>query len=306
MEIEKDFYFLEVHKKGVVDSSSIIAIRDSRGLTCVETGCGGEENIKQTLALFEKEGLNISDIHTVIISHTHADHMGAIGFFKDLIPHITIIDHEIDAPVLQDSTLLYGIYDVDLIPKYFPGQTFDILEFYRGLCHISEVKPDKIVIEGDRIECGAYVLEVLYTPGHHLGHISLYEKNHGILFVGDMLGMGVPFYTPSSGGVTGYLESIQKYRALGARLIIPSHGALIENTEETLNKAEEKVKNREVRLLEAIASHPKTFHELLPELFQDTFFHVFPGTAMLESHLIKLENEGKIIKKEERYFSAGQ
>jgi len=307
MEIKKDFYFLEVHKKGVVDSSSIIAIRDSKGLTCVEIGGGGEENIKQTQSLFEKEGLDILDIHTVIISHTHADHMGAIAFFKDMIPHMTIIDHEIDAPFLKENTLLNGAFDVDLVPKYFPGEKFDIMEFYKELCPISEAEPDKTVVEGDFIECGDYCFYVIHTPGHHPGHISLVENNHGILFVGDMLGLEIPFYTPSSGGVSGYLESIKKYREVGARsiaplLIIPSHGALIENQEELLDTVVNKVKKREVRLLEALKSGPKSFTELLPEMFRHAYQHMFPGAAILASHLLKLEKEGIVVKAGEKYF----
>ena len=306
MEIQKDFYFLEVHKKGVVDSSSIIAIRDSKGLTSIEIGGGGEENIRQTVSLFEKEGLNILDIHTIIISHTHADHMGAIAYFKDLIPQLTIINHEVDAPFLEDNTLLNGAFDVGLVSKYFPGERFDIMEFYRELCPISEAKSDKIVVEGDTVECGDYCFEIIHTPGHHPGHISLYEENHGILFVGDMLGMEVPFYTPSSGGVTGYLESIKKYRAVVARCIvplriIPSHGALIENPDELLDKVENKIEMREARLLEALKGEPKTFTELLPGMFRHEYQYKFPGSAILTSHLIKLEKEGRIVQEGERY-----
>lgn len=304
MEIQKDFYFLEVHKKGVVDSSSMIAIRDSKGLTCVEIGGGGEENIKQTLSLFEKEGLNVLDIHTIIISHTHADHMGAIAYFKDLIPQLMIINHEIDAPFLEDNTLLNGVFDVDLVSKYFPGEIFDIMEFYRELCPISEAKSDKTVVEGDMIQCGDYCFEIIHTPGHHPGHISLYEQNHGILFVGDMLGMEVPFYTPSSGGVLGYLASIRKYHSVKSKLIIPSHGALIENPPEMLNKAENKVKKREVRLLESLKGKPKRFTEILPEMFRHEYQHKFPGAAILTSHLVKLEKEGQVFKEDETYFAS--
>jgi len=307
MEIKKDLYFLEVHKKGIVDSSSIIAIRDSTGLICVEIGGGGDENIKQTRTLFEKEGLNILDIHTVIISHTHADHMGAIAYFKDLIPDLTIMDHEIDAPYLEDNTLLNGAFDTHLVSTYFPGEKFDIMEFYKELCPISEATPDKTVVEGDQIECGEYCFNVIHTPGHHPGHMSLVEGNHAILFVGDMLGMEVPFYTPSSGGVSGYLESLKKYRAAAANctepiVIIPSHGALIQSSEDILDAVENKVKKREIRLLEALKQGPKRFTELLPEMFRHEFQFKFPGAGILSSHLLKLEEEERIVQEEERYF----
>jgi hypothetical protein len=122
-----------------------------------------------------------------------------------------------------------------------------------------------------------------------------------------MLGMEIPFYTPSSGGVSGYLESLKKYRAAAANcidplIIIPSHGALIQNSEEILDTVERKVKKREIRLLEALESGPKGFTQLLPEMFRHEYQYRFPGAAILASHLLKLEEEGQITKEQDRYF----
>jgi glyoxylase-like metal-dependent hydrolase (beta-lactamase superfamily II) len=306
MQLYKDFYYLKVNKSGVVDSSSIVAIRDPEGLVCIEIGGGGEQNIRQTIALFEQDGLKVSDIHTIIITHTHADHMGSIAHFKRLIPDLKIMDHEVDAPYLQDNTLLNGIFDSDLVARLFPGNSFDILEFYSNFCPISEAKPDKTLLEGDRLAFGDYLLEVIHTPGHHPGHISLYERNRGAIFVGDMLGMEVPFYTPSSGGVEGYLASMEKYLMLKPTLIIPSHGDLIENSQETIEAAERKVNRREQRMLEALGDSPRTFHELLPELFRSTLQHMFPGAAILASHLAKLKKEGAVEEQDGCYRLSGR
>lgn len=301
MEIHEGIHFLQVEKRGVVDSSNIVAVRDAKGLTCFEIGGGGEENIRQTRRLFEEEGLDVSNIHTIIVSHTHADHMGAIAHFRERIPGLTVVDHELDAPFLQDCTLLNRIFDADLVPIYFPDKRLDILEFYETFCPISEARPDRTVVEGDRLACGRYVFEVLHTPGHHPGHISLYERDLGMLYVGDMVGLEVPFYTPSSGGLTGYLRSIEKYQALDAKLIVPSHGDLIEAPREALENVAAKVRRREERLLDALADGSKTFHELLPVLFRNPGGHMFPGAAILASHLEKLQEDGTVVEEEGRY-----
>jgi glyoxylase-like metal-dependent hydrolase (beta-lactamase superfamily II) len=292
MKVCEDLHFLKVEKKGVVDTSSLMVIRDREGLSCIEVGGGGEENIRQTLTLFEQEGLNVADLHTAIISHTHADHMGAIAHFREQIPGLIVVDHEVDAPYLEDNRLLNRAFDADLVAEHFPGKRFDILEFYAAFCPISETSPDKTVREGDVLTCGAYAFEVIHTPGHHPGHISLYERNEKILFVGDMVGMEVPFYTPSSGGVQGYLASMEKYLALEVGLIIPSHGDLVENAREVIEGAIGKVNRREERLLNALEGPPKTFNEFLPELFRNPGQHMFPGAAILASHLEKLKEDG--------------
>jgi glyoxylase-like metal-dependent hydrolase (beta-lactamase superfamily II) len=292
MEILRDVHFLKVPKSGIIDSSNIVVIRDADGLACVDIGGGGEPNIRQTQRLFEAEGLRISEIHTVLISHTHADHMGAIGHFRDLVPGMTVVDHEADAPFLRDNRLLNGIFDAELVARHFPGTRFDILEFYRNFCPISETRPDRTVVEGDVLEWGEFVFEVIHTPGHHPGHISLFERTHRDLFVGDMLGVEVPFYTPHSGGVEAYLASLDKYRALEPARIIPSHGDLIEEPAQAIEEAAGKVLRRQERLCEALKAGPRTLRELVTEVVRSPSQQAFPGVAIVASHLAKLANEG--------------
>jgi glyoxylase-like metal-dependent hydrolase (beta-lactamase superfamily II) len=57
-----------------------------------------------------------------------------------------------------------------------------------------EVRPvpkDAIVIvnEGSRIEAGGRTLDVAYTPGHASHHVSYFNADTGIAFVGDMAGI---------------------------------------------------------------------------------------------------------------------
>jgi len=301
MEIIKNCYFLKVEKTGFVDSSSILAFRDEKGLTCIEIGGGGQKNISQTLALFERQGLNISDTYRIIISHTHADHMGAIAHFRKMIPGLVVIDHEADASFLQDNTLLNRAFDADLVARYFPGHRFDVMEFYEAFCPISEAIPDQAVTEGDTLACGDFSLEVIHTPGHHPGHISLYAREQGMLFVGDMVGMEVPFYTPSSGGASGYLQSMEKYLALEVSCIIPSHGDLIDNPKEAVAAAGNKVKGREERLLSSLKAGAKSFTDLMPALFRSSDQYMFPGACILASHLEKLKEEGRVVQEGDIY-----
>jgi len=306
LKLQEDLFLLKVEKLGFVDSSSILAIRDSRGLVCVEIGGGGPENIRRTRDLFEADGLDVSDIHTVIVSHTHADHMGAIGHFRAANPGMVVVDHAIDAPFLQENALLNGIFDTALIPRHFPGQRMDVLEFYATFCPISETTPDRTVKEGDTLACGPYTFRVIHTPGHHPGPISLFEPGLRLLFVGDMLGQEVPFYTPSAGGTTGYMESLRKFRALNPELVVPSHGDLIRDAAAAVQAAAKRVVRREERVLEALAGGPRTLRELLPALFRSEGQFVFPGTAILAAHLQKLTGEGRIIEDEQtRYHLTG-
>jgi glyoxylase-like metal-dependent hydrolase (beta-lactamase superfamily II) len=52
---------------------------------------------------------------------------------------------------------------------------------------IEKFSIDKTLNGGEIIDSGNYKLEIIQTPGHTLGGISLYEKKHKILFSGDTI-----------------------------------------------------------------------------------------------------------------------
>jgi len=62
-----------------------------------------------------------------------------------------------------------------------------------GLDAPSSPEPDIELAEGDTIKFGTHTFEVLFTPGHTIGHVSFYERSVGVIFDGDVLfagGMG--------------------------------------------------------------------------------------------------------------------
>lgn len=302
MELFPGFFYFNVKKENFVDSSSIMAIKDSDGVSCIEVGGGGKENINKTIGHLDSAGITIRDIHTAIISHSHADHMGAIAHFKSINPDIRIVNHKLDSPYMENNHLLNEIFESHEIQRYFPEKLFDVIEFYKLFCPISEAKTDIKVNDGNVILCGDYSFHVIHTPGHHPGHISLYEKDLKVLFAGDMVGMDVPFYNNISGGVSGFIESLKTFNRLSIDLIIPSHGNLIYNPYEIINKIISKLQRREERILNALLDGPKCFSDLLPVLFRDENFYAFPGVGILSSHLDKLKKDNMVIEDRDNYI----
>jgi hydroxyacylglutathione hydrolase len=56
-----------------------------------------------------------------------------------------------------------------------------------GLRAVSSPQPDRLVNDGDVLSVGHDTFQVLYTPGHSPGSISLYNGNAKSVFVGDVL-----------------------------------------------------------------------------------------------------------------------
>jgi hydroxyacylglutathione hydrolase len=105
---------------------------------------------------------------TVIASHLHFDHVGALGRFDK-----TAL---LDAPSLRararDSPLSLERYEFLGFADRLPEPTFHVDEWWA---------PDSI------IELGSRRLRVLATPGHTSTSVSLYDESRHELFVGDFI-----------------------------------------------------------------------------------------------------------------------
>ena len=114
------------------------------------------------------------------------------------------------------------------------------------------------------------------------------------MFPGDLVGPIPAWYTPASGGVTAYLESLDKLEALGAELILPSHGDAIEQPADAIRRIRSMLLERESALLELLSNGARSFSELNRRSFANPSVQFFPGWGITESHLLKLERDGTI------------
>ncbi|RYD03972.1 hypothetical protein N752_17980 [Desulforamulus aquiferis] len=131
---------------------------------CSETGESavidpGDE-VERILERLSQQGLKNT---AIILTHGHADHIGAVGQLKKAT----------NAPVMihsQDGTML----------------TNPALNLSSWLGEQLAFKPaDRLLEDGDQIQVGNLILDVIHTPGHTPGGICL--KVGGQVFTGDTL-----------------------------------------------------------------------------------------------------------------------
>lgn len=147
----------------------IIWDEESRKAAVIDPG-GDFEELK---TFIENNGLNVEYI---ILTHGHADHIGAVAEVKEYF-NAKIMIHEDDYEMLKKSEMNYSSQ--------------------MGYKRI-EIEADKKLYHGEVIKVSNISLEIIHTPGHTKGSICIKCENK--IFSGDTLFAGSIGRTDLEGG----------------------------------------------------------------------------------------------------------
>ncbi len=126
---------------------------------------GGD--VDKVLATVEQLGLTVERI---LLTHGHIDHAGGAAALRDALPGIPL-----EGPDERDAFLLDDLETA--------GRRF-------GIEDARNVRPDRFLAEGDRLQLGSLVFDVLHCPGHTPGHLVYVDSASKVAIVGDVLFQG--------------------------------------------------------------------------------------------------------------------
>ena len=153
---------------------------------------------------------------TAVATHIHWDHIGSHRYFPDFYAHGAELDWLNGSFPLPPETVRDMVVDRCDLPEGFDVSTYTM---FQGT-------PTRVLQDGDIIDIGGRVIEVLHTPGHSPGHMCFWEEASGYLFTGDLVYKDMLFaYYPSTDPAT-YLASLEKIAALPAKQVFPAHHSL--------------------------------------------------------------------------------
>jgi glyoxylase-like metal-dependent hydrolase (beta-lactamase superfamily II) len=289
-----------------LDHVHCYAIEDPEGWTIIDCGLGSPETDaawREALA-----GLGNPKVRRVVITHYHADHLGASA------PLVELTGAEEIVQGLDDLASAERSFGSERDPfetgEYLRacGMPGELIEAWLGSSFLTQtqlVPPTRLVEEGDHVEIAGVPFEILVMRGHADGHIVLYDERHGRLFGGDVLLQRI---TPNVGAwqdsrpdpLTDYLETLRRLQELGPRIIYPGHRGLIENASE---RAAETAVHHAVRLdrtMAVLATGAQTPYAVSMGLWpRDLGMHERRfAVAEALAHLIRLRTEGRAVELE--------
>ena len=175
-----------------------------------------------------RTGVDPARIRYVINSHCDWDHHGGNGAVRDLVPAAALCCHELDRPLIEDADLLFASrYDelaADGITE--PAQTRLFVA-----ANTRQVPMDLGLSGGERFCLGSgWSVDLLHTPGHSRGHVSIYDPRSRSAVVGDaVLGSAVPLadgrpaFPPTYRYLDTYLATIQRLQGIAPDRLLTAH-----------------------------------------------------------------------------------
>jgi len=161
-------------------------------------------DIPRILALLAKHQLTVKQI---VITHAHIDHIASAQSLKQI----------------TGAPILYNKNDLPLVAM------MDVQAGWLNLAVRPVPPPAHSPADGEKVSVSGIDGEVIYTPGHTEGSISLYIPKEGLLLAGDTLFAGGVGRTDMPGGNYGKLLTSIRERLLplpDATVVIPGHGEM--------------------------------------------------------------------------------
>lgn len=262
--------------KGMSGETNAYIVKGSEGSILVDTGWDSPEGLSAFIKGMEWDRLKLSDIRQIVVTHIHPDHFGLASKLKELCG-AKIATHRIEAGLIDlryvNSEELTRQVRMELasygVPQAESAEFIEASQWMRDL--VSPEAPEVILDEGDEISNGSFKFEVMRTPGHSPGHISLYEPTKGLFLCGDFVLYDVIPHVglhPQSGDnpLGDYLNSLKKIENLKVSFILPGHGPVFNSLKLRVDEIVQHCEQRDKDIIRALGGDLKTVYQAAVEI----------------------------------------
>ena len=154
-------------------------IIEDKGLTLIDTGY--KNSMNKIVTAIKKAGRNPDDIKQIILTHCHPDHAGSAAAISKIF-NVPVYAHAEEALLIEKG--ISGRLPMHLTPGFINWMVY-CLFIKNSPKHNEPLEIAEKLIDNDVLPV-AGGLQIIHTPGHSAGHISLLLKNEGVLIAGDI------------------------------------------------------------------------------------------------------------------------
>jgi glyoxylase-like metal-dependent hydrolase (beta-lactamase superfamily II) len=182
-------------------------------------------------------------IGAILITHTHRDHSPGAKLLQTRTgaPIFGCAPHKAARPLLSDEI---NLLDASADHAY---------------------RPQRILLEGERVEVGDHAFIAIETPGHTINHLAFEWVGSGMVFSGDhVMAWSTSIVAPPDGAMGPYLASLEKFIARGGdQLYWPGHGGPVVEPQRFTRALLSHRRQREAQIIATLKRQPAYIPELV-------------------------------------------
>ena len=200
-----------------------------KNLTLIDTGFTGSAPL--IIDFIHKLGRRPDEVSLIILTHNHLDHTGGLEKLRQVMT-ANVAAHKDDV-FIPEKTIPYPAGNVVGLLLRTPGLSSFRRKFVIGADGVDRV------LEGGEVFDVLGGLQVVPTPGHTAGCISLYAPGHKLLLTGDALNkrrdiLRLPLKTVST-DVEVAKSSVRRMAEMDIDILCVGHGRpIMQNASENL------------------------------------------------------------------------
>jgi len=277
-------------------------------VTIIDTGPKTKEAVNALRAALRSEGLMVSNIRRIVLTHAHEDHCGLARSLRDEAKDAEVFVHSWETGH-RVGRFEYEEHRQLLVRAGVPSDELAMMrKLYEGVRQYADALEDDHCVElkdDAELQFDSGSLRVIHTPGHTPGSCSFIREADRTVIAGDCVLKRVtpnPVLSPDPidpsrrfRSLAEYLVSLARVRSMAPTLVYGGHGEPIHDYEELFNRYLRAIRERQATVIGLLPKEGASAWEVSRAMFPEADdVHRFLAVSEAAAHLDYAQSEGKL------------